>query len=73
MQPISHLPSSKPLHPQSSCQSSVISYQLRGNLWQPQHLLSLKTENYSFDSRQPIANMLKVNSRSAIGGFSKRC
>ncbi len=69
MQPIFHLPSSKPLHPQNSRQqisrqSSAISK--RTLFYQKTSLLKVS------DSRQPTTNMLKVNSRSAIGGLSKR-
>ena len=39
----------------SSHQSSVISHQLRGNLWQPRHLLSLKTENRKLTTIPPRA------------------
>ena len=69
MQPISHLPSSKPLHPQNSRQQ--ISRQ--PSAISKRTLLYQKTSLPKADNRQPTANMLKADNRSAIGGFSERC
>ena len=61
MQPISHLPSSKPLHPQNSRQQISRQPSARG-------LYFIRKPFYCTENRQPTTDSL-----SAIGGFSERC